>query len=226
MREKSEGTNPADRPLVPNVRYDCGEDHVSIRENNPIPLYNADSCLEISRDVADGFLILLSGGLRSARVLQEQMSSKKNKKQAGAAADSTAGESTAQSPSSVNEEEDDSMIAFAFAALTEGNAINATFGVESTGGMKRSKNTSEYAFNAANQAKAALMDASLSSDSICELAVETYAKCFEIIVNVGISLDKIGYITYCIKHQKIRDEATKELQLVFAPLNEAVTASI
>ena len=92
--------------------------------------------------------------------------------------------------------------------------------------MKRSKNTSEHAFNAANQAKAALKDASLSSDSISELAVETYAKCFEIIVNYGISLDKIGYITYCIKHQKIREDAMKELQLAFLPLNEAVAASI
>ena len=230
MKEKSSGGTrkkaqaASGEPLVPNVKYDCGDDHVSIREANPIQLYNPDACLEISRDVADGFLILLSGGLRSARILKEQMPSKKKKKQGGAV-DSTAGESTAQSPSTT-EEENDSMVAFAFAALTEGNAVNAVFGVESNGGMKRGKNTSEQAFNAANQAKAALMDASLSSDSICELAVETYAKCFEIIVNFGISLDKIGYISYCMKSQKVREEATQELQRVFDPLNEAVAASI
>ena len=51
----------------------------------------------------------------------------------------------------------------AFVALTERNSINGTLCVESTGGMKRSKKTSEHAFNAANQAKVALMDASLSS---------------------------------------------------------------
>ena len=117
------------------------------------------------------------------------MSSKSKKKQSQAAADTTAGESTAQPPSSANEEKDDAMIAFVFAALTEGNAVNATFGVESTGGMKRSKDTSEHAFNAANQAKADLMDASLSSDFINELAVETYAKCFESIVNFPMGLN-------------------------------------
>ena len=47
----------------------------------------ADACLEISRDVADEFLALLSGGLRSARTLLEQMSSKSKKKQSQAAAD-------------------------------------------------------------------------------------------------------------------------------------------
>ena len=57
------------------------------------------------------------------------------------------------------------MFAFAFAALTEGNTVNASFSVESTGGMKRRKNTSKHAFNAANQGKATLINSSLSSDS-------------------------------------------------------------
>jgi len=103
--------------------------------------------------------------------------------------------------------------------------IETTFGVETTGGLRRSKHTSERAYQSSKSAKSALMDSSLSSDAIRQLAVETYCKCFEIVITYDIELTKIGLISWCWKHQKVRDVAEKRLVEAFAPLHEAVAAS-
>ena len=183
----------------------------------PLPLFDIDSALEIPKDVADGFLILLTGGLNSARDI------KKNKTHGsgnGNGSGSGNGSTAPQSPP------DQSSINLAFAALTDGNVIDATFGVESTGGVKRSKNTSTHAFNAARAAKMAILDAAISTDSIKKLAVESYAKCFEVVISYHLDLETIGFITWCIKHQKVRDTANRDLMEAFIPLHEVIASSI
>jgi hypothetical protein len=117
-------------------------------------------------------------------------------------------------------------IQFAFATLSDGNVIDAAFGVESNGGLKRSKSTSEIAFNAAKAAKQALAGACISSEHIKKLAVETYVRLFEIIIQFHLDLENIGFIAWCVKHQKIQGRAVAEIQQVFGPLNEAVASSI
>jgi hypothetical protein len=185
-----------------------------------VPLYNADAALLIPKNVADGYLILLSGGLKSAKAVANQ----RNKNDASDP--SSGGESTAQSYDSRRLSADErSAISLAFAALTDGNVIEAMFGVESNGGI-RGKNTSQVAFNAVKDAKQALIDASSSSESIKQLAVETYCKCFEVILQYHIGLESVGFIMYCIKQHKIRETAVEELTKAFQQLNEAVAASI
>lgn len=185
-----------------------------------VPLYEADAALSIPKNVADGYLILLSGGLKSAKALASQ------KKDSGPADRSSEGESTAQSSDARRLSADErSAISLAFAALTDGNVIEAMFGVESNGGI-RGKNTSQIAFNAVRDAKQAIVDASMSSESIKQLAVETYCKCFEVILNYHLRLESVGFIMYCIKHHNIRETAVEELGIAFRHLNEAVAASI
>jgi len=69
------------------------------------------------------------------------------------------------------------------------------------------------------------MDAAVSSDAIRLLAVETYVKCFEIIVKYHMDLEMINFIARCAKHQKIRDSASKQIEELFHALEEGVAST-
>jgi len=221
----------AESPLVPEVTFAYSDDNESLSIHaapNHLPLYNADSTLDISQDVADGFLILLSAGHNSARAIRrERQSIKARKSKQITVVDkkhvvTDRGGLTAQSPKdAVNL----SAIQLCFAALTEGNVIEATFGVETTGGLKRSKNTSERAYNAARNAKAAIADAAIASETIKQIAVKTYCRCFEIVIMYNIDLERIGLITWCSRHRKLREAAEKQLRDAISQLDEAIAAS-
>lgn len=191
----------------------------SIHQSPMVRLYDIDSTLEIPRDVADGYLILLSGGLNSASAIRQQ----RNKKKVSSAP-TPGGEPSAQTFNSLSPEEINA-IQLAYFALTDGNAIDVLFGVKSMGGSRRNKYTSEKAFKAADDAKRALMDATVASDAIRLLAVETYAKCFEVLIKYHLELDKIGFITWCVRHQKIRDSTVKQIEELFRALEEGVASS-
>jgi len=218
----------AKSPLVPDVTIAYSDDNESLSIHvtpSHLPLYNADSTIDISQDVADGFLILLSAGRMSARTIRQEYISgignnSKEKSKNRAATNNVATRS--QSPEGML---DLSAIQLCFAALTQGNVIEATFGVETTGGVKRSKYTSERAHNAAKNAKAAISDAAISSDAIQQMAVDTYCRCFEIIILYNIDLERIGFITWCFRHQKVRESAEKQLRDAFSQLDEAIAAS-
>ena len=186
----------------------------SVFDTNAFPLVDADTALEITKDVAEGYIILLSGGNITAQTI------KNRKLEQGKKASKSSFAPTAISLV------DSNSINFAFAALTDGNVIEAAFGVESNGGLKRSRNTSETAYNNARNAKQALMDACMSSESIKKLAVETYIRLFEIIIELHIDLETIGFITWCMKHQKIQSTALKKVYKAFSPLSEAIASSI
>ena len=144
----------------------------SVFDTNAFPLVDADTALEITKDVAEGYMILLSGGNITAQTI------KNRKLEQGKKASKSSFAPTAISLV------DSKSIDFAFAALTEGNVIEAAFGVESNGGLKRSRNTSETAYNNARNAKHALMDACMSSESIKRLAVETYIRLFLSLIHI------------------------------------------
>lgn len=214
-------------PLLPStkqtsLRFEYSDDleSFSIRQSQMVPLYDIDAALEISRDVADGYLILLSGGLNSAQAIRKQ---RRKKKVSSAPTPPPGEESCAQSVASLSDEEL-SAVQFAFAALTDGNAIDALFGVKSMGGIRRSQSTSEKSYKAANAAKRALTEASYASDATLLLAVESYVKGFEIIVKYHMDLEKNGFITYCMRQQKIRESAEKQLIELFTPLCEVVAS--
>lgn len=240
MVQSNEEKNASDGMEPLNLRLQMSDDHESLSIHaeltDRLPLYNADATLNLSRDVADGFLILLSAGRKSARALRENKANNCNKQQKhsshgnsksesegndATAVPSAGGESTAQSPTDA----DDSIMQLSFAALTEGNVIEALFGVETTGGLRRGKNTSEQAYKAAKTAKSGLMGAAISSDSVQKLAVDTYCHCFEIVLTYYIELEDMGFISWCFRHQKARDKATVQLKEAFVQLEEVVAAS-
>jgi len=193
-------------------------------------LYNVDSTLEIPRDVADAFLILLSEGSRNARIVRKELklkpsssSSSKSKNKCNNnkkmnCSNSKTSQKTCESQLLMT---DNNSSHLGISAITEGNVIETTFGVETKGGIQRSKHTSKPAYQAAVSAKAAMSE--LSSDTILrQLAVEAYSKCFEIVITYHVELTKIGLRNWCWKQQKVRDTAEKRLVEAFAPLHDAL----
>uniref|UniRef100_A0A7S1ZIR2 Uncharacterized protein n=1 Tax=Trieres chinensis TaxID=1514140 RepID=A0A7S1ZIR2_TRICV len=207
----------------------CGDDACSLvrgRNNNSAVspstrFYDPCSTLLISRQLADGYLILLSGGIITAAKLEKTRKRKcvtDNKSSDG-------GSEPSGEPSSQESDVPETALFLAFASITDGNVIDSTFGVRTVGGGKRSKDTSSYAFNAAQAAKEMLREAAESSESVAGLAVETYKKCFEIILDYNDKLDGLGFITWCYRHQAIEKDALDDLEENFQMLAEAVEAS-
>lgn len=190
-----------------------------------VQLYDPDSTLEIKRDVADGYLILLSGGRSSAAIIRSRskiLPSTDNKM-----IESTSQqESTATFPPTPDEL---SSLQLAFAALTDGNVLDAIFGAHSSGGVYKTKDTSSKAFAAAKAAKKALTQTSEHSkspkagqESFFKIAVETYCKCFEIVITYRIYVEEMSTLTWCWRHQKARQDAEKALEECFIRLKEAM----
>jgi len=219
-------SNTSSTPLVSYLDYTLNDDKSPKKERN-IHLYDPDSTLNINRDLANGFLILLSGGLNSVIVVNESMKNEKMKniKKINSEVDETA----KNFHRNINDEltsEEDALYQLAFSALTDGNVIDTTFGVHSAGGFKRRKDTSVLSYNASLLAKMTLAEAAQSSEIIRKLAVETYCKCFEIVIMYHLNLEDLSIINWCYKHKKVRNDAEKNLRMAFAPLYEAVEASM
>lgn len=233
---------PRGNPKSPQLQQEevevaYSDDHDSLSGPQgppPLPLFDAESALEIPKDVADGFLILLSGGINGATVIKQK---REQDPSLGSSGDKKTGGGY-EAPQSLDSSgivstQNSQDLNFAFAALTDGNVIEATFGVESYGGLKRAKTTSEIAFNNARAAKQAILEASLatptnvnaeaSGRSVKQIAVDTYIRCFEIIISYHLDLETIGFITYCIKHQKLANRASRDLAKAFATLNGEIS---
>jgi len=223
-------------PLTTSLQHEevevaYSDDHDSLSQSHVptpplVPLLDIEAALEIPKDVADGYLILLSGGKISAKTIKEKRLKKDAKRDKSSPSGGNRGSTSSSTAVAAVTASFASEVNFAFATLSDGNVIDAAFGVESNGGLKRSKTTSEIAFNAAKAAKQALLGASISSEHIKKLAVETYIRLFEIIIELHLDLENIGFIAWCVKHQKIQEKAVEEIKNVFGPLNEAIASSI
>ena len=204
-----------------SLRFEYSDDleSFSIHQTAMVPLVDLDSALDIPRDVADGYLILLSGGTNSAQTIRQQ---RKKNKVSSVPTSTKKGDVTVRSFGTLTPAELSSM-QLAFNSLTDGNAIDALFGVKSMGGIRRSKSTSEKAYKSANEAKQALLEAAMASEANRLLAVETYIKCFEIIIKYHLDSEKVS--AWCGKKEQVRQLAAKQITAVFRPLDEGVAAS-
>ena len=225
-------------PLCPDNKAGYGAIHISAPR-----MYDLDATLSISKDVAGGYLVLLSGGAFTGNAGKSRLLSLRRGKRSkqrkccdcfrnDAAVDGANSEHISdeeQTSSTANTRIPDDAIQLAFMSLTDGNAIDTVFGVESRGGIKRTKETSRIAYDAAREAKEALREASFSSNAIPRLAVEAYELCFEIVVDYNRKREKLGFgfgfFTQCCKRDIIRGEAEESLEEAFAMLRDAVEAA-
>lgn len=212
-------------PLCPNSKTGYGAVHASAPR-----LYDSDSTLHISKDVASGYLVLLTGGTMSPTVVGKGgrlkgIKRSKTRKCCHRLRSSSQHSSGGDTSSTNNTRIPDDAIALAFMSLTDGNVVDALFGVQGRGGIRRAKETSKFAYEAAREAKEALREASYSSEAIPRIAVEAYELCFEVIIDYHKRLDKVGFFSQCYQREIIRGEAEESLEEAFAILREAVEAA-
>jgi hypothetical protein len=159
-----------------------------------VALYDTAVMLEMKPSLAQGYLTLLEGTCE-----QPKQSKSKNKKKSKAAREDA--------------------LALAFGALTDGNVIDAVFGMNSIAAKENA-----YASALIKQAKEALDDADLRNDNVRAVAVEAYKNGFQTIIEMNKSLDKLNFFTVCFLEKKIRNKAISQLAIVFQPLEQLISA--
>lgn len=226
-----------EEPLCPDNKAGYGAIHTSAPR-----MYDPDATLSISKDVASGYLVLLSGGAFTGNAGKSRLLSLRRGKRSKqrkcchrfrsspvAGANSQHSSDGEQTSTTANTRIPDDAIQLAFMSLTDGNAIDTVFGVESRGGIKRAKETSKIAYEAAREAKEALREASYTSQAIPRLAVEAYELCFEIVIDYNRKRERLGFgfgfFTQCYQRDIIRGEAEESLEEAFAMLRDAVEAA-
>jgi hypothetical protein len=97
----------------------------------------------------------------------------------------------------------------AFMALTQGNVLDACFGV-----VNPSRREDTPATCSANEAKA-LIDGCATSDSFPVAAVEAYCDAFQVVINHREHMDRLNCITRCFEEKKIRKKMDQSLRESF-----------
>mmetsp|Transcript_8365 Transcript_8365/g.20128 ORF Transcript_8365/g.20128 Transcript_8365/m.20128 type:complete len:164 (-) Transcript_8365:134-625(-) len=111
--------------------------------------------------------------------------------------------------------------ALSFLALTQGNVIDACFGVSSAS-ISRGEVTPNM--QSARTAKALLDECALNStrEQFQQLAVTSYKNAFEEVVAHNQRRSKLNCITRCCRPKKVRKKAEQQLKAAFLELAKAV----
>ena len=173
-----------------------------IRSSPVMHLYDPVCMLDLSRDVAFGYLILLLGG--PPEISSPTFSRRRGKRDRAAP------------------EVDDGAITLAFSALTDGNVLNACFGAPSQ--LQDASFSPSYQMTL--QAKRALREAADTCDALRRLSVETYAKAFRIILKEKEQEERLSPCSRCFKIPQLRREAEADLREAFRPLSDAVCSQL
>lgn len=151
------------------------EEHASAIDRSNIPrLYNAEALLHMEKSMAEGFLILLTGSF-------PKQDSSLTRKQT----------SSLPRLSSWKDNVSDAHVPLGFAALCEGNVVDACFGVLHTSVYRKDKdktvnnsknNREEDPSDTVKETKAILDDAAWLNDDIKKVAVMSYVEALGIIL--------------------------------------------
>lgn len=179
----------ASQPLL--LRDDSS--HVFGAGGKRLPLYNYDAMLELSDSLCQGYIILLTGAAAGGVEQPARIS--------GEAADHEARERA---------------YLLAFAALTDGNVIDACFG------MRLSSKKNASVSKLIREAKSAIDEAFCANDRVGRLVVEAYQRSFETVIDTHKKMDKLNFFTRCFLERKIRNNARAKLATNFVPLEQAV----
>ena len=161
-----------------------------------ISFYDFDCMLGISSSVANGYVILLTGGKAAGPALDTEGRVKKS-------------ETCRESENSL----------LGFLALTEGNVVDACFGVHAVAIKKSS------AMQQVNKVKSLLLAASDDNNDIRQLAVETYRGAFEILLQYQGKLRKLNFFTRCFRYRGLVRDTSTNLQRAFEELSDALQSS-
>lgn len=182
--------------------------------NPATSLYDLNSTLQVKPDVAKGFIILLSGGPQLTVKVGETNKAKVSLP-------------LLPSSSKAAESDDDLDCAaqqllqqkvcisdpyLAFAALTDGNVLDACFG-----GADKAETKS---------AKQVLRAASEVSESVAEEAIQAYIRCFRMIVGYNEAKKNIWLtFPFCWRQREVKNRAALGMKLAFRELMEQLKSS-
>jgi len=178
---------------------------VSLVASSAVPLYDPVCMLDISQEVASGYLILLLGGPETTLSPQKKRRGKRDRSLV-----------LAQSDPDLN----DSVVNLSFLALTDGNVLNACFGAPT-----QLCDASSPAYQMAQNGKAALADAADSSDAVRKLAVQSYVMGFRVVRDYNDKVARMSPCTRCFKQAELHKRAEHDLNVAFRTLSEAVAAA-
>ena len=115
---------------------------------------------------------------------------------------------------------DESKVTLGFLALTEGNAVDACFGVSSI------SNKDAKGKKMAKEVKQILAIAADSNDAIRRMAVLSYQQAFLVVVRFNDKTKKLNWFTRCFCYGKLQKQATARLKENFEHLEEAVRSAL
>lgn len=163
--------------------------------------YELDATLDIPRSTAEGYVILLAGGKVNKLRTEGNSNNISNN-----ISNNTIGES-------------DDEVTLAYAAITEGNVIDACFGINPLGGVKFGG--SSYAVKSASKTKSIIRDTVLDASSevmVKKATINSYLKCFEIMIQYHDEISAHTFLSWCWRSKQIRKKTQKRLEDCFAGL--------
>jgi hypothetical protein len=110
-------------------------------------------------------------------------------------------------------------VSLAFMALTQGNVLDACFGV-----VNPSRRDDTPAYRAAREGKE-LLDECATTDKFRHAAVGAYYGAFQLIVDYRGEMNRLNCITRCFRAKKIRKKTERNLVAAFSELAKAVGES-
>ncbi|EEC44394.1 predicted protein [Phaeodactylum tricornutum CCAP 1055/1] len=185
---------------IPATPIDADAGAPLMKSEAHTPLYDLACMLSIGASVAQGFIILLGG---SGLPLD----------------DNGATSSPDMSDSDYN---------LGFLVLTEGNVVDACFGVDTTSsiGVLDLYSPRNRAKDQAKIVKCILAEAGNSSDAVQRKAVDSYRNAFRVCVRFHEKVAQLNFLTYCFKYHQIMYEANVNVQELFVELQEAIDSAI
>ena len=180
-------------------------------------LYDPQELLNMDSKVASGYVVLM-GGYPTA--MMNNSNKKKQKKKGRQSRDESDGGDDAAVPKL-----DRGAVNLAFLALTDGNVIDACFGVKAHMSAEAATRRTNQAAKLANDAKTLLNEALRSSDAVREIAVTAYGKAFQVVIQYNEDMKGLNFITRCYRWKPINRKAEEALYQAFKPLNEAIDAA-
>lgn len=160
-------------------------------------LYDVTALMEMETPMAQGFAILLTG----------------------AAGEQPKGNSSSSSNNKKNGGISQQAVMLGFSALTDGNVLDACFGV------LNKQTASKQGLRQAKDVKIALSDAAESNNKIPRIAVAAHSKAFRTILAFRAEVDKLNFFTKCFKYAGIQKKAKEALEEAFGTLQDAIQAT-
>lgn len=185
-----------------------------------IALYDYDCMIAMESSVACGYITLLSGGATDGMDEYPQHRGGNNKRhQKAATSNDIRTNPTMGSASTADTKASIATAALSFAAIMEGNVIDACFGIGSKASHHAQRSIQE---RIVKDAKSAIGDAVATNEGLKSSIVSAYQDAFQCVVNYHCHEKAIPLPFRCFGSSSRKRQASDRLQQVFQPIECAI----